>query len=126
MTDSARIGHVVSVSIREMTSEEQLAEIERKLEAWGKSTDIYFPPPNHLGLRESRWLLARVCELEGQVAADAEVREAAVEWGAAYDKMTDLSHNPNYNLDDMTRSVRAVNEMGRRLLAALAARKEEA
>jgi hypothetical protein len=59
-----------------MTSDEQLSAIEAKVDAWGKSTAIYFPPPNHLTLAESRWLIARVRELEAQAAVDARVREA--------------------------------------------------
>lgn len=42
----------------------KLAEIEAKVDAWGKSTDIYFAPPKHLDLGEARWLIARVHELE--------------------------------------------------------------
>ena len=71
--------------------------------------------------RQTDKFLAALCAKSERYEALERVEEAARAWGAAHDKMTELSHNPNYNLDDMTRSVRAVNEMGRRLRAALAA-----
>jgi hypothetical protein len=125
MTNEERLAEIEAWALRDRENPTLLENTSYKMACTGttctisdlKSWQSYGPMYEHAG--DTLWLIARIRELEAQVAADAKVVEAA---SMIVSKMTPVEH-PSGVVDYAMQGV--TNDDWRALVSALAARKGE-